>query len=391
MNLDFTTLYVIILINSLGFALVWGIICISYSTLYAARYWFLALIMTFLSGPILLLGEIMPGWNHIGNMFVIVGFGLIWQGIRVFLDKPPLWRTLSLALTVSFLTMIFFGTSQPISNLIYAVAQVFLIGMALLTLLTFKNQQAGTWVASVSFAILLLGQGSEAFTNAMRVAGFMSTETYYEYGAWFLVCAIIGISISNLGFLLMAVDRLRNELHTLATCDELTSLPNRRALNSKLLDIENKAIRSQENVAVFMMDVDRFKSINDTHGHQAGDAALKHIVEAIKTRLRKIDFLARIGGDEFCILIPDVDLNTANRIADKLISAVSSKPFEWQGTQTVLSISIGYSIWLPSSGSTLTSCLKTADENLMKYKREAQLAHAGDDKNTYPVFVMSSI
>lgn len=372
MKLDFTTLFVIILLNSVGFALVWAIISISYRSLRAARYWFAALAMTCLSGPILVLGEASQWWNYAGNVLVVLGLGLLWQGIRVFLDQPPLWRILGFLVALSALTMIFFGSSQPANNLIFATSQLIPIGMALITLLMANRLQSGTWVAAGACGVLLLGQGSEAVTNALRLAGIMSTATYYEYAAWFLVCAIIGVSISNLGFLLMAVDRLRSELHALAIRDELTGLPNRRALGERLMFTEKRAKQLQQNVTVLMMDLDKFKSINDSYGHSAGDAALKHVAEIAKRSLREVDFLARIGGDEFCILIPDADLNTAAVIADALTTAVASTPFYWRDKQSQLSATIGFNHWDSSSGTPLANSLSHADEDLTKTKRDAR-------------------
>jgi len=372
MKLDFTTLFVVILLNSVGFAIVWAVISVSYRSLHAARYWFAALAMTCLSGPALLLGESSRFWNYSGNLLVVFSFGLLWQGARVFFNRPPLWRTLHLLLLASALSMIALGANRQADNVIFAVSQMIPMGMAIFTLMTAGRRQTGTWIAASACALLMLGQGSEAATNMLRLAGVMSAETYYEYASWFLACAIIGASVLNLGFLLMAVDRLRSELHHLATRDELTGLPNRRAMAERLTLIEKRAKRLQQDVSVLMMDLDRFKQINDDYGHPAGDAALRHVASVAAKTLREADFLARIGGDEFCILLTDADLETASQIAGRLAESVSATPFYWRGVQAPLAASIGVNHWNPASGTHLADSLTDADDDLLRTKRDSR-------------------
>lgn len=369
MKLDFTTLFVIILLNSVGFALVWAIISVWYRTVRAARYWLAALLMTCLSGPALVLGAESQVWNHAANLLVVFSFCLLWQGIRVFFDRPPLWHVVCLIVTASASAMVLFGTSGPANNVIFAASQLVPIMLALYTLLTVKRRQAGIWVATAAFGVFIFGQSAEAMTNGLRMAGLLSDEAYYRYAAWFLVCAIIGGSISNLGFLLMAVDRLRSELHALATRDELTGLPNRRAFGERLLLIEKRGRRLQRTVSVLMMDLDKFKSINDSHGHPAGDAALKHVAAVVRQNLREVDFLARIGGDEFCILMPDGDAAFATAIAHRITEAVANTPLQWRDKRIPLAASIGVNHWDPSSETRLIDSLSPADDALMRNKR----------------------
>lgn len=368
MKLDFTTLFAIILLNSVGFAIVWAIISVSYRNLFAARYWFASLMMTFLSGPFLIFGEHFPWLNYAGNVLVILGLGLLWQGIRVFLKKPPLWGWLTLLVLTSILAMVFLGLSQPANNVIFAVGQIIPMGMALLTLLLTRNRQIGTWVAAGSCGLLIIGQTLEAITNTLRLADAMSTDTYYDFASWFLVLAILGVSISNLGFLLMTVDQMRNELYSLAIRDDLTGLPNRRALMKRMHDIEKKAKRSHQCVTTLMIDFDKFKSINDNHGHLAGDAALIHFSDVIKRSLQNKGFFARIGGDEFCVLIPAVDLSESSVLIKSITEAVILNPLIWRDIEFTLSVSIGSHHWSSLSGIPLMLSLSHADDNLIQTK-----------------------
>src|SRR5690606_14525499 len=133
---------------------------------------------------------------------------------------------------------------------------------------------------------------------------------YLSVAGWFLICGIIGGSIWNLGLLVMSVDQLRSELRALAKRDDLTGLPNRRGLRAKII-LGEKSVRRKQSAAVLMMiDLDRFKAVNDRYGHAAGDAALVHLAGVAGAVLRDDDVLARVGGDEFCVLLPHTNRET---------------------------------------------------------------------------------
>src|SRR5690606_14198232 len=131
MPLDFTTLYVIILLNSTGFALVWAIIARSYRSLRAARYWFVSLAMTCASGPVLVMGESAPLWGLGGNLMVIVAFGLLWQGVRVFFGERPRWLVQTTIVVALAILAVLAGSSRPALNVIFAVGQLMFIGVTI--------------------------------------------------------------------------------------------------------------------------------------------------------------------------------------------------------------------------------------------------------------------
>ena len=123
----------------------------------------------------------------------------------------------------------------------------------------------------------------------------------------------------NFGFLLMAIDRLRNEVADLALLDDLTGVGNRRHLLQRLTEECARSERSGEPFALLVIDLDGFKAINDTHGHAAGDACLQHFTLMAQTRLRPGDMLARTGGDEFCVVLPASTLREGAMIARRII------------------------------------------------------------------------
>ncbi|HTC68492.1 MAG TPA: GGDEF domain-containing protein, partial [Acidothermaceae bacterium] len=107
--------------------------------------------------------------------------------------------------------------------------------------------------------------------------------------------------------------------------DALTGLPNRRAMNDTLKRMAAHAGRTTQPLAAIAFDLDRFKSINDRYGHEAGDAALSAVGECLREHLRDSDFAARIGGEEFIILAPDTDVEGARVLAEKMREALSGE------------------------------------------------------------------
>ncbi len=135
-----------------------------------------------------------------------------------------------------------------------------------------------------------------------------------------MILMLVFLSMAlNFGFLLMAMDRLRNEVADLALLDDLTGVGNRRHLVQRLTEECARSERSGQPFALLVIDLDGFKGINDTHGHAAGDACLQHFTLMAQTRLRPGDMLARTGGDEFCIVLPSSTLREGAMIARRVL------------------------------------------------------------------------
>ena len=115
-----------------------------------------------------------------------------------------------------------------------------------------------------------------------------------------------------------ASQKLEGELTVQATIDPLTQIYNRRALLHLVLNAISRAIRNNSLVALILIDIDHFKRVNDSHGHQTGDEVLVAFAKRLQDNLRKHDLLARYGGEEFMVLLPESDAEEALTIAEKL-------------------------------------------------------------------------
>jgi diguanylate cyclase (GGDEF)-like protein len=173
------------------------------------------------------------------------------------------------------------------------------------------------------------------------------------------------------GMLLVLLEDQTRRLEEDAMHDPLTGLPNRRLFDDRLLQALSRARRTGLSAAVFVVDLDNFKQINDTHGHRTGDLVLARAGQVLKTKIRSSDTLARCGGDEFSVIVNDLARpGDCERIAEALRSAVESVELP-AGTRGRLSGSVGYALY-PDDVSEATELCELADVRMYKDKRASR-------------------
>jgi two-component system chemotaxis response regulator CheY len=179
----------------------------------------------------------------------------------------------------------------------------------------------------------------------------------------------VGLKIVELEKALKEANR---KLHVLATTDGLTGILNRRALLERLWDELSRAGREKKPLCLIMLDIDHFKNVNDTYGHDAGDKVLIEVVNRIKSELRPYDMMGRYGGEEFLLGIPKTDLKTGKIIAERFRTCICERPFEINDKRLKVSISLGISNTVPSmdcdTNNLLETMIKSADDALYKAK-----------------------
>lgn len=156
-----------------------------------------------------------------------------------------------------------------------------------------------------------------------------------------------------------------------ATIDQVTGLPNRALLFDRLARAIEHARREQRHVGLIFVDLDRFKQINDSHGHAAGDLLLKKIGESLSQLVRQEDTVARLGGDEFIVLLNDVELPTGPEVVAMKIVDAFSKPFDLEGRETFITASLGIAIF-PNDGHEPEILLQHADAAMYNSKHQGR-------------------
>lgn len=155
-----------------------------------------------------------------------------------------------------------------------------------------------------------------------------------------------------------------------ATHDPLTELPNREAYNERAFHELQRFKRYCRPLTLSVCDVDHFKKINDTYGHQAGDKVLRLIAKLISTRLRKVDFVARYGGEEFVMLMPETPIDQALAVLDKVRAVIGKTPFKFKGKPVKITISFGLASFGPEDS--VESVFERADKALYQAKDQGR-------------------
>ena len=161
---------------------------------------------------------------------------------------------------------------------------------------------------------------------------------------------------------------LHHEAQRLSVTDALTGLGNYRFFQSSLVREIERAARFGRELAVLMLDLDRFKLVNDVHGHQVGDAVLVEVADRIRAEVREVDMVARYGGEEFVVVLPETGREGAGHTADRICRAMRRLPFDVSGLQLAITVSIGAAVF-PADGDTAASIVRSADEALYTAKR----------------------
>lgn len=186
----------------------------------------------------------------------------------------------------------------------------------------------------------------------------------------YLVCVTLDITERKLAqAALLASEK---KLLILATTDFLTKLPNRRQFLARLKEEFARARRfGNQPCSIMMVDLDHFKRVNDTHGHAVGDAVLKHFAQLMRKTFRKIDMAARVGGEEFAVIMPGTDLAAARTSAERLRETVAKTPFVQDGKSISVTVSIGAATMGPSDFD-VDQALIRADEALYRAKENGR-------------------
>jgi len=163
--------------------------------------------------------------------------------------------------------------------------------------------------------------------------------------------------------------QMENKLKHLATHDPLTGLYNRNVLEQRLNDEIERASRYKHTLSIFMLDIDHFKSVNDTYGHRVGDTVLQNIAKLMDSSIRNTDYTARYGGEEFVIILPETSLAKAEELAERLRKKIAEHPIPTENKNELnITVSIGISTF-PVHAQTGQDLLGTADSAMYAAKK----------------------
>ena len=200
-----------------------------------------------------------------------------------------------------------------------------------------------------------------------KTIGAMAVQHYAD--PFFYQVSDIDLMVSVSEQIALAVDRqiTMAQLRLLATTDGLTNLYNRRYFLELSSREFQRAKRYSQPVSLMMIDVDYFKSVNDKFGHDTGDRVLKTLASLLKAKLRQVDIIGRVGGEEFAVLLPATDLSLAREAAERLRQNIQNTSFNFQDLRLRITVSIGLAS-IDRKVSSITALIKKADEALYSAK-----------------------
>lgn len=321
----------------------------------------------YLNVPVLLTGNLL-----LATGVVIQLLFLRWLWPRRFSPRPlPAvygWLAAIVAITFSFQAIVGGNYTYPTNLVIIGIIPVGLL------LLDMRATAIGLVVGAVIlwFSDIAILAGLTPYAPGYSPAAFTGHE--HAFMAEVLRSGILYVSVAAYGFLVWLLfgqyDFHRRKLQQLSRQDMLTGLSNRRHFMQRLESECSRLTRSRGRLCLVMIDADHFKHINDTHGHQAGDEVLKALAHLLGQHMRvPADLPARVGGEEFAILLPDTGLEGAVSVCERIASSLQRMPLPGVDGHFHVTLSMGV---VESAGHDAETLLHFADANLYLAKGQGR-------------------
>lgn len=283
------------------------------------------------------------------NMMAIAAFSLMRLAVPAIVGERADWRP------AAALLLLCGGLLALLPQDGFATPMVNFSAMGLLTLACAIDvwrrlrRHADRWLTLALSSPLFLVAALLLLRMVLLLRGHETHLSDATHGnvAW-LWAVLVMILVLNATLAFLVLTRLILHIRRLTERDALTDALNRRAFAAVLAREQGQLGRGRGH-ALVVLDIDHFKRINDSLGHAAGDAALRHLVQVVQSCLREADALGRLGGEEFGVLLPLTDLSGALVVAERLRVTLQSRPLEWQGQQQPMTASFGVAAARPDA------------------------------------------
>jgi diguanylate cyclase (GGDEF)-like protein len=289
-------------------------------------------------------------------LFFFGAFILALHYIQFYRRESRVKITLECAVMIAFITWVVFYSGRIESPLL----NLYLLPIIASSLILGKLVTA-VGVVAIAFCYMALSYQPDS-------NGF-SAMTYWGSLLALLAPVILVAYITTMlaADIRYAVEKIKQVSDT----DDLTGLYNMRAFSSILQRAFKQSVRHAHPLSIVMVDSDNLKSINDSHGHEAGNRLLQHVVRCIRDELRGSDVMARFGGDEFVILLPETHGRGAQEMAERIRKSVESSRFDIRGGDATITVSIGIASY-PEDGGNLEVILDKADKAMYRAKQRGR-------------------
>lgn len=263
------------------------------------------------------------------SALLLLGQLLLVIGLRRYSGQLAVWRPALDAIGAVLIVMVWltYG-SQHYQGRIFVMSLAHIGFSAIGAYLAWHAAPKGFGSRFLSI-VFLLCVAVAAWRIATLPSNFNETDAIFDHDPIqqiYLGMFSLGVLGLSIGFILLANERLRVELEFMATRDPMTGALNRRAFFSRATVECARSARTNRPLAVITSDIDFFKKVNDTHGHHIGDLVIKDYTHRAGSMLRPSDILARFGGEEFVILLPETDMAEAKKVAERIRREIEHQP-----------------------------------------------------------------
>ncbi len=313
------------------------------------------------------LGLVLP----LANALLMLGVGAYWRALRQFYGLSDSGLLLLPVALGTFGVYWFAAVSPDLSARVVVASAAWFV---LLVGCVVTVRRHGRGEKAMSRQVLAWIFGIVALFMLMRMLHYglrSRVDSMLDNSDWMnlatpMIAAIMPV-IGTTAFLLLVSQRITRQWELAASTDYLTGLPNRRTLAAAGEERIRSAGALRHQLAVAVIDIDHFKSINDRFGHDVGDAALKHVAARVDAACRGSDICGRQGGEEFVALFQNVDATKALAAAERLRTLVEAAPFNAEGTELTITVSVGVAL-LRTDDRRLDDALRRADQALYQAK-----------------------
>ncbi|MDX1573031.1 MAG: diguanylate cyclase [Methylophaga sp.] len=332
-------------------------------------------------GGLLLLRGILPDFVTIviADMALALAILLIYDGMSQLNGLRRRWHFYQHYLCWCLAGFIMFTFVVPsfrgrMTVVLLCMLIVFTMTLTVLRDRSVKNWQAGEWIVASSLLVSIFAGLLRSFESMLHQLAIAETSIFAYQGsqALYLLINLMAIVFIAMGLIVLSQDRLRADLENIAAQDALTGVQSRRLIMQLLDKLLASVSRQGMPLAVLMVDIDYFKSVNDQYGHRAGDEVLVSVVRTLERNIRKDAFIGRYGGEEFLLLLPDTDLWQLESIADRLRQSVACSSYNYRGNLIQVTISIGAIVVDKHNVNVLEDPLMLADRALYAAKKQGR-------------------
>lgn len=314
-------------------------------------------------------------WISISNSILFIGAALELIAFLILVDgyNKVIKRNYNILVFIclfTFNTITIYGTTESFRIVFASSITAILIAFPVYKLFRHKNSSILQKVIASFYSITMVSFLFRAYTALTSAHDMTLWSTSISNTGSFLLLYLVML-VGSIGFILLAKEKLDIELVKAASFDYLTNIFNRRTFLLRAKELISLFARKKEQISYLLIDIDKFKRINDIYGHYTGDIVLQEFAAAIKTQLRDYDLFGRYGGEEFAILLPGTDEKDSQEVAERLRRTIENTSLSID-PEIKYTISIGVVTLTPDSETNVDTLYKLSDNALYMAKMQGR-------------------